>query len=108
VVFSYVVDEKNDGNLTDFCSFYALPSNVLHWTADDEEQQKLLDTEPGAIVTNKHGKELKKGYDQIRAAYSFYCVIKDNDSERHKLVMKSMLAQAAKIGYDVFNMVEVL
>merc|ERR1712205_198849 len=46
------------------------------------------------------------GYDQIRAAYCFYSVTRDNHEERQKLVFKSMLARAAKLGFDVFNMVE--
>jgi glycylpeptide N-tetradecanoyltransferase len=108
VVYTYVVDEKEDGNITDFCSFYALPSQVIHWLPDNEEQRKQLEEDKGSVITNKHGKELKQGYDTINAAYCFYNVTKNNDEERQKLVFKSMLSQASQKGFDVFNMVEVL
>ena len=44
----------------------------------------------------------------MNAAYCYYTVVKDGDYERHCNLMKSLMAQAAEHGHDVFNMVEVL
>lgn len=108
VVHTYVVDEKGDGNITDFCSFYALPSQVIKWMPDNEEQRKQFLEDKGAVIVNKHNNELKPGYDTINAAYCFYNVTMNNEEERQKLLFKSMLGQAYAKGFDVFNMVEVL
>ena len=77
------------------------------WAPDDEEQKDKLINEKGTILVNKHGREIKSGYDQIKAAYCFYSAIQGNNLERQVLVYKSMLARASKLGFDVFNMVEV-
>jgi len=108
VVYSYVVDDGEGTDLTDFCSFYALNSSVLKFEADTpEEAQKLMNGEIHQVVS-KHGNTCKKGYNKVNAAYCYYTVVKGNDFERHSLLMKSLMAQAADVGHDVFNMVEVL
>lgn len=82
VVFSYCVDSEDGQSLSDFCSFYALPSSVLHFVADTKDQQETLKTNPHAQFTNKYGNICRPTYDKVNASYSFYNVTRDNDMER--------------------------
>ena len=58
VIYSYVVDD-GDGNITDFGSFYSLPSTVM--------------------TTTKHS--------TLNACYSFYNVTTDQSEERWQAFM---------------------
>ncbi|KAI8929503.1 acyl-CoA N-acyltransferase [Entophlyctis helioformis] len=78
VVFSYVVcDPPNSQKVTDFVSFYSLPSSV--------------------IGNPKHS--------SIEAAYLFYYVPRDmgKDVQRTQALIKDALIFARKAGFDVFN-----
>ena len=107
IVFSYVVDNAN-GEITDFASFYALSSTALKFEPDNPEQAEKMKTDKNYVFENSHGNKVRHGYNKVYASYCFYNVVRDGDFERHVLLMKSLMAQAAHHGYDVFNMVEVL
>ena len=79
VIESYLV-EGDDGQITDFVSFYALNSSILD----------------------------HMDYDKLNAAYAFYTFTHDNDSERLKKLFKDALIHAKNKDFDVFNMTEVL
>lgn len=79
VIYSYVV--YNDNNvLTDFCSFYNLPSSIL-------DHPKHTD---------------------LRAAYGFYNIALENKPDRMKVLIRDLLISAKKQKFDVFNMTEVM
>ena len=81
VMWSYVVEDE-DGNISDFASFYALNSSIL--------------------VENEWN------YTHLMAAYCFYNFVKDNDPQRQRILMRDVLIQAKNEEFDVFNMVAVL
>jgi glycylpeptide N-tetradecanoyltransferase len=72
VIYSYVVEDK--GQITDFFSFYSLPSSIL--------------------------KENPGDHKTLNAAYSYYNVSK---SGRIREGLADMLVFAEKNGFDVFN-----
>ena len=72
--------EGEDGEVTDFISFYTLNSSIL-----DNPQ-----------------------YNKLHAAYAFYNFTVGNDPDRLKQIMKDALILAKNRDFDVFNMTEVL
>ena len=79
VVQSYLI-ENEQGEGTDFISFYVLNSHVL-----DNPQ-----------------------HTHVKAAYAFYNFAKDNDAERMRDLMRDLLVLAKNSDFDVFNMTAVL
>ena len=79
VVHSWVV-KNEDGEVSDFISFYALNTSVLNHP--------------------EHSK--------IYAAYGYYNFVLDNDKERFLDIMKDSLILAHQREYDVYNITEVL
>ena len=80
VVYSYVVEEN--GRITDFISFYNLPSSVSgHPT-----------------------------YNDLKAAYLFYYAPKGmgQNEERNRDLIKDAMIVAQQAGFDVFNALELL
>lgn len=67
-----------------------------------------MKTDKNCNFTNKFGNQVRYGYNKVCAAYCYYTVVKDGNFERHCKLMKSLMAHAANMGHDVFNMVEVL
>lgn len=82
VIYSYVVEDPSTKEITDFYSFYALPSSV--------------------IGNPKHT--------HINAAYLFYYVAKGmgEDKERTKAIMKDALIAASNSQFDVFNCLDLM
>ena len=80
VVYSWLVEDENTGEVTDFISHYALNSSILQ----------------------------HKEHDKIYAAYGYYNFVKNNSVERMKQLMKDNLIMAKKNNFDVFNITEVL
>ena len=80
VVYSWLVEDEENGEVTDFISFYALNSSIL----DDPH------------------------HDKINAAYAYYNFVKDNDPGRMKQLIRDALILAKEQKFDVFNMTEVL
>ena len=72
--------EGEDGEVTDFVSFYSLNSSIIG-----------------------HEK-----YNKLCAAYAFYNFTVDNDGDRLKEIMRDALIIAKQRNFDVFNMTEVL
>lgn len=72
--------EGEDGEVTDFISFYTLNSSIIG-----------------------HDK-----YDKLCAAYGFYNFTASNDAERLKDLFRDALIIAKNRNFDVFNMTEVL
>ncbi|KAI9106219.1 acyl-CoA N-acyltransferase, partial [Phlyctochytrium arcticum] len=81
VVYSYVAEDANK-NVTDFASFYSLPSTVI------------------GNPTHKH----------INAAYLFYYAPKDlgEDKKRLETLLKDALILARKESFDVFNCLDLM
>ena len=80
VVHAYLVTDK-EGKVTDFTSFYNLPSSILN-----------------------HEK-----YTQLDAAYGFYSFTADSkDLDRFNDLIKDALYFAQKNNFDVFNLTEVM
>jgi len=77
VMFSYVVEDPDSHQVTDFISFYNLPSSILQ----------------------------NKDYSVLNVAYLYYYVPKDygNDPKRIKSLVKDALIFANKNNFDVFN-----
>ena len=80
VVWSWLVEDEETGQVQDFISFYALNSSILQ----DEH------------------------HDKIYAAYAYYNFCQGNDQARMKALMRDALILAKQNNFDVFNMVEVL
>ena len=79
VVYSYVVEDPDEpGSITDFVSFYSLPSTVIQG----------------------HG-----GHDTLRAAYSYYNVPAKTDI---KQLMEDALILARSKDFDVFNALDLM
>jgi glycylpeptide N-tetradecanoyltransferase len=79
VVYSYVVEDPDaPGSITDFVSFYSLPSTVIQG----------------------HG-----GHDTLRAAYSYYNVPAKTDI---KQLMEDALILARSKDFDVFNALDLM
>ena len=76
VVYSYVIEHPESKKITDFMSFYSLPSTVM--------------------TTDKH--------DTLFACYSFYNVV--SNEKDWKPVMNDMLVAARNAGFDVYNALE--
>ena len=72
--------EGEDGEVTDFVSFYTLNSSIIG-----------------------HEK-----YNKLSAAYAFYNFTVSNDGERLKDLIRDALIIAKQRNFDVFNMTEVL
>ena len=72
--------QGEDGEITDFISFYTLNSSIIG----------------------------HMDYDKLYAAYAFYNFTVDNNPERLKGLFKDMLIIAKKREFDVFNMTEVM
>lgn len=89
VVWAYVVDDKEEGKLSDFASFYSLDSTVI------------------GEMSAKHNK--------IRAAYSYYYATtaafepdEKGLKQRVQSLMSDCLVEAKKAGFDVFNALTLL
>lgn len=89
VVWAYVVDDKEEGKLSDFASFYSLDSTVI------------------GEMSQKHAK--------IRAAYSYYYATtaafepgEKGLKERVQSLMSDCLVEAKNVGFDVFNALTLL
>ncbi|ORY52933.1 N-myristoyl transferase [Rhizoclosmatium globosum] len=82
VVYSYVVEDPQTGKVTDFYSFYNLPSSVLK----------------------------NEKYTHLRAAYLFYYTPKGmgKDLNRTTAIMKDALIQAVANNFDVFNCLDLM
>ncbi|KAJ3206912.1 Glycylpeptide N-tetradecanoyltransferase 2 [Entophlyctis luteolus] len=82
VVYSYVVEDPETGRITDFYSFYNLPSSIL-----------------------KHDK-----HNHLRAAYLFYYAPKGfgENSDRTKKLIKDALILAHANNFDVFNCLDLM
>ncbi|KAI8806582.1 glycylpeptide N-tetradecanoyltransferase 1-like protein [Cladochytrium replicatum] len=79
VVYSYVVEDE--GKVTQFASFYSLPSSVIH-----------------------HPK-----HTHVRAAYMFYYAPKEGGSDKDLIALvKDMLILACNNQFDVFNCVHLM
>ena len=79
VIYSYVVESQDSpGKVTDFFSFYCLPSSILR-----HEEHKTL-----------------------HVAYSYYNFSSDKD--RLRLGMRDLLIIARDLGFDVFNCLDVM
>ncbi|KAI8907302.1 glycylpeptide N-tetradecanoyltransferase 2 [Gorgonomyces haynaldii] len=80
VIYSYVIEE--DDQVTDFVSFYCIPSSVT-----------------------RHPR-----YTDLKAAYLFYYVPKGlgHDKDRLELLIKSVLVAADSAGLDVFNCLDMM
>lgn len=81
IMFSYVVE--SEGKVTDFISFYSLPSSVVN------SQSKVETTS------------------RIRAAYLFYYATEQPQDRLTKLV-HAALVEAKRADFDVFNCVEIM
>eukprot|EP00347_Sterkiella_histriomuscorum_P012835 403367044 len=79
VVNSYVVYNAEKKKITDFVSFYRLPSQIL--------------------------KKIGHNHDQVNVAYSFYNAATVNPLTE---LMKYALVQAKEIGFDVFNALDIM
>lgn len=80
VVYSYVIKDYKTGKVTDFTSFYSLPSHVLNHPE----------------------------HKRINAAYGFYSFVSSGDAARFNALMKDALIFARKEKFDVFNVTEVM
>ncbi|RKO90564.1 acyl-CoA N-acyltransferase [Blyttiomyces helicus] len=82
VVYSYVAEDRQTEKITDFVSFYGLPSTVI-----------------GNTVHN-----------QINAAYMFYYVPKGlgEDLKRLQSLIKDALILAQQASFDVFNCLDLM
>ena len=78
MIYSYVV-EDDAGKITDYFSFYSLPSSIL--------------------------KENPGNHETLNAAYSYYNV---STTGRMKEGIADMLVLAEKNGFDVFNCLDLL
>ena len=78
VVYSYVVENEETGEITDFASFYSIPSTVMN--------------------NEKHSK--------IMACYGYYNVASEKTG--WKTLMYNLLIQAKINGFDVFNMLDLM
>jgi glycylpeptide N-tetradecanoyltransferase len=101
VIYSYVVEDKKTGKLTDFISFYSLPSTILdsdeydmlnsaylyYWFCTETDQTQLF---KDAIVTAK-----KEGFDVFNALN-----IMDNEDVFEELRFKK---NEGKLHYYLFN-----
>ena len=105
MVRSFVVD---DGEITDFASFYTIKSSVLKFEPDNAEELEKMENDQNYCEFNKFGKVVKHGYNKVVAAFCYYTVVKDGNFDRHCKLMQSLMSQAAVKGHDVFNMVDVL
>lgn len=89
VVWAYVVDDKEEGKISDFASFYSLDSTVI------------------GEMSSKHPK--------VRAAYSYYYATtaafepeEKGLKERVQSLMADCLVEAKNVGFDVFNALTLL
>lgn len=80
VVYTWVVEDPDSKQITDFCSFYSLPSSILN----------------------------DPKYNILNAAYGYYCVAKDNDPDRLCALYKDLCILAKDADFDVFNVTEVM
>ncbi|KAI9354523.1 Myristoyl-CoA:protein N-myristoyltransferase, N-terminal domain-containing protein [Zopfochytrium polystomum] len=82
VVYSFVVEDPTTHTVTDFYSFYSLPSSV--------------------IGNAKHT--------HINAAYLFYYAPRGNgaDASRTQALLKDALIQARRLDFDVFNCLDIM
>ncbi|KAJ3245191.1 hypothetical protein HDU78_009797 [Chytriomyces hyalinus] len=82
VVYSYVVEDPETGRLTDFYSFYNLPSSILR--------------------NEKHN--------HLKAAYLFYYAPKGmaKDLNRTTAIIRDAMIQAVKNNFDVFNCLDLM
>jgi glycylpeptide N-tetradecanoyltransferase len=79
VMYSFVVHNSEMKKITDFISFYRLPSSIL----------------------KKNG----HNHDQVNVAYSYYNVATVNPLSE---LMKYALAQAKEHDFDVFNALDIM
>ena len=80
IVFSYLIKDYHTGKVTDFTSFYSLPSSVLN-----------------------HAE-----HKRINAAYGYYSFAKDGDPTRFTALMKDALVLAKREKFDTVNVTEVM
>ncbi|CDW71605.1 n-myristoyl transferase [Stylonychia lemnae] len=78
VIYSYVVENPEKKQITDFVSFYRLPSSVL--------------------------KKVGHNHDHINVAYSYYNVNTDNSLLE---LMRFAIVKAKEVGFDVFNALDI-
>ena len=78
VMYSYVVEDPESKKVTDLVSFYRLPSSILKTSTN---------------------------YKHVNVAYAYYNVATTN-----KLVelMKFAIIEAKKLGFDVFNALDIM